>query len=206
MDPSYYDDSLQRLLEPEERVLWQGKPEKSAYVWQQFPQSLFGVFFFGFAIFWEVNAWRQVPMEGSGGVGWLFRLFGLPFLIVGFYITFGHFFLRAWEWRHVNYVLTNRRMLTTAGLLSTHHASLFLDAITSVDLEQTFLDRGRGTWNVTVDAPTMPDYPSVRARRGFSGYPRTFGFHGIKEGEEVLRLLQEARTAARRSASAREGE
>ncbi len=190
------DDAIQSLLEPDERVLWQGKPDRGAYVWQQYPLFIFGLFWFGFAIFWNVGVWRSVPLHGNGGGGYVFRLFGLPFLVIGLYITFGQLVHRAWEWPRVNYVLTNRRMLVTSGLFSRRQSSLYLDTISSVDLQESFLDRRRGTSSLAVASPNVTYSSSGPGRRGYA-YPRVSGFLAARDGGEVLRLTQQARAEAR---------
>jgi hypothetical protein len=64
----------------------------------------FSLLWGGFAISWNADVWTaNTPLE--------FRLFGLPFLIAGVYVTVGRFVLDAWIRSRLRYVLTDRRVL-----------------------------------------------------------------------------------------------
>jgi hypothetical protein len=193
MQPDEYrqhEEKLRRVLQPGETVLWQGKPQRRAYIWQNYPMFIFGLFWFGFAIFWNAGVWLDMPTEGPEGIGIVFRLFGLPFLIIGFYITFGQLLHRAWEWPKVEYLLTNKRLVILSGLFSLRQVSKFLDAISSVDMKTGLLDRGHGTGTIVIDAGTYA--------YGWSGQWAGFRFLAISDPEEVLRLIQQAREQARK--------
>ena len=64
-------------LEPDEYVVWQGKPEKGNYFRQEdIFRVPFGLFFFGFAVVWAA-------MASQADVG--FSLFASPFMAAGLY-------------------------------------------------------------------------------------------------------------------------
>lgn len=58
----------------------------------------------GFALFWNVGVWSaDAPIP--------FRLFGLPFLAIGVYVTVGRFWLDVRAMKSVRYFVTDRRVL-----------------------------------------------------------------------------------------------
>ena len=96
-------------LLPAERLLWAGRPRRgirlSAAAAFLVPFSLL---WGGFAIFWNVMVWAM-------DAPFFFRLFGLPFLVVGLYLIFGRFLHDAWVRGRTLYAVTNRRVLILRG-------------------------------------------------------------------------------------------
>ena len=96
----------QQLLAPDEEVTWSGRPDPARCALREVPKLLFGMFFFGFAVFWTV-------MAASAG---LFALFGIPFLVIGALIVSSP--IRAYfRAMRTYYAITNKRVviLTLGG-------------------------------------------------------------------------------------------
>ncbi|MGB1234415.1 MAG: hypothetical protein ACPG5U_01625 [Planktomarina sp.] len=97
---------LSRYLAKGERLLWQGKPDSSVLVTG--PQDIvlipFSLAWGGFALFWNISVWNM-------GAPFFFKIFGLPFLIVGAYMVFGRFFFSAYKRKDTQYAITNIRAL-----------------------------------------------------------------------------------------------
>ena len=94
-------------LEPDEYVVWQGKPEKGNYFRQEdIFRVPFGLFFFGFSVVWA-------SMASQADVG--FSLFALPFMIVGLYISVGIIIHRAILLSKTEYAITNRKLIRISG-------------------------------------------------------------------------------------------
>lgn len=108
------DSGWAPYLEPGERIVWQGRPAAGIRLTAAgLAQSAFGLFFFGFSVFWitaAASGASQAADKGNGAFG-LFPLFGVPFVAVGFYLLIGHWFWDAWQRRHSRYALTNRRAI-----------------------------------------------------------------------------------------------
>jgi hypothetical protein len=91
-----------------ERVLWTGRPDANRLVTVR---DIFLIPFLGlwglFATIWEVavvfGAW------GGGARG--FALFGLPFFVIGQYVSWGRFVYKRWVRRTTVYALTDKRVL-----------------------------------------------------------------------------------------------
>ncbi len=104
------------ILDDGEEIAWQGRPDK-AIIWADMLsfESLFGIFFGGFALFWIAGASAmiggQASFGGNSGIGAVFTffpLFGLPFLAIGLYMVVGRIFWDAHRRGRTWYTLTDR--------------------------------------------------------------------------------------------------
>lgn len=103
------------LLDPGERVLWQGRPMQGiSFAPVQPMQIVMGLFFMGFSTFWMIMA-SSIVGKMSGPVG-IFPLFGLIFFGIGAYNAFGYAFWRAFVRSRSTYTLTTRRAFIARDL------------------------------------------------------------------------------------------
>jgi len=86
-----------------EPMLWAGRPD-SGVLFGRGDLLLvpFTVLWGGFAVFWNVMAWR-------GHAPVFFRLWGIPFLLAGLYVIVGRFFVKRNRKRRLEYALTSTR-------------------------------------------------------------------------------------------------
>ena len=88
-----------------EHVTWTGRPARG---FRLYANDIFLVPFSlmwgGFAVFWELS------VLGQGGPSF-FSAWGVPFVVIGFYIVFGRFVVDAWIRGRTVYALTNQRAL-----------------------------------------------------------------------------------------------
>ena len=115
----YTDESqfYRSYLSAGEAVLWRGAPEKGhLFNGADVFTSFFGLFFLGFSLFWEWNAFKT---------GILFMMFwGIPFVAVGAYLVFGRFIHTAYLRNKTFYIITNQRLLIKKGRnISIYHAN-----------------------------------------------------------------------------------
>jgi hypothetical protein len=90
---------------PGETIVWSGTPARGIRFQSTDGFVIpFSILWAGFAVFWEVEVLRI----GAPG---FFPLFGVPFLVIGAYITVGRFFVDAYRRSHSRYFLTNCRAL-----------------------------------------------------------------------------------------------
>ena len=94
------------VLANDERVLWTGQPTTDTFVLTGRDAFVvpFSMVWGGFVLVWNVAVWTL-------GAPLLFRLWGLPFLVVGLYITVGRFLHNAYERRNTLYLLTTHRAI-----------------------------------------------------------------------------------------------
>jgi hypothetical protein len=88
-----------------ERLIWTGRPKQGLTVTaREIPEILFSLAWFGFTIYWEVKA-------VSHGAPWTMQLFGVPFVLIGFYFVIGRRWFDAWLRGSTHYAITDRRIL-----------------------------------------------------------------------------------------------
>ena len=92
-----------------ERVAWEGRPY-SGLVLRPIEAFLipFSLLWGGFAVFWNASVWTT-------GADLSFKLFGLPFLIAGLYVTVGRFLVDMRIRKTTAYFVTNKRVLIARG-------------------------------------------------------------------------------------------
>ncbi len=92
-------------LTTDEYVIWKGKPVKGhLFSLQDIFLIPFSLIWGGFAIFWELMVIvADAPL--------FFRLWGLPFVVIGLYMIAGRFFLQAHIRKYTRYAVTNKRIL-----------------------------------------------------------------------------------------------
>lgn len=125
---------IQRELAPGERVLWEGRPLGGVrFVPQDFLQFLFGLFFFGFSLFWMYGASGAMAKSNSGP-GTIFPLFGVPFVLMGFYFVCGRFLFEAFQRKYTEYAVTNQRAIIRSGILNKTTRSIDYRKIANIRL------------------------------------------------------------------------
>ena len=105
MDNDNINSWLKAYLNPDEYVLWSGKPGKGKLLNKRDIFLIpFSIVWFGFAVFWEASVFlTDAPF--------LFKLWGIPFILVGLYITVGRFFLNSYIRKRTTYVITNKKVI-----------------------------------------------------------------------------------------------
>lgn len=121
-------------LLPAERLLWAGRPARGIRLSAADAFLVpFSLLWGGFAIFWNFMVWAM-------DAPFFFRLFGLPFLVVGLYLIFGRFLHDAWIRGRTLSAVTNQRVLILRGGQLTGRD---IGRLTTLEIEQR--RGGRGT-------------------------------------------------------------
>ncbi|SIO17674.1 hypothetical protein [Vannielia litorea] len=171
------------LLDDDEEILWQGRPAGGIVVrGSDLFESLFGLFFAGFAVFWISMASSMGAPRNGPGIFALFPLFGLPFLAVGLYLAFGKFFWRAHVRRNTNYTLTNKRGFIATDVFNNRKLRSYA-LQDGLELEQTA--RGDTLWFAT-------ELVTTRGKNGTRTYRKKIGFELIEGGPRVMGLARKA--------------
>ena len=169
------------ILDADESILWQGAPDSKIRFTGNLGQSLFGLFFGGFALFW-MGAAAMLGRE-TGIIGMVFPLFGLPFLLVGLYMVFGRFLWGAYVRRGTFYTLTNKRAyIATSTRGKRKLASYEIHREAPLELIQGPPDS------------VYFNQPSARSQKG--AVPQKIGFEYIDDGRRVLSLLRQIQKEA----------
>jgi len=180
------DDELGRRLDPDERLLWSGRPAQGLLLR---PSDLFiipfSLLWCGFAIFWETSVAR---MNAPG----FFLLWGGMFVAIGLYFVVGRFFVDAFQRARTTYAVTDRRVLILSGLWARSARTLALEGLGEIDLRE----RRDGSATLTFGRDPVGGW--TWGGNGWPGSRRTAApaFEGIADGAAVLRLIQDARRKA----------
>jgi len=131
IDPEL-DAILRREMMTGERILWRGQPNPHK-LYAAFGLWLFAIPWTVFALFWEsmtlMMLWgggTKTPAAITWSFGIVFPLFGLPFIVIGFYMLATPFKAIAKAKRTI-FALTDRRVLSVTAGKSRESASVMLD-------------------------------------------------------------------------------
>jgi hypothetical protein len=176
---------IQQDLEAGEKLLWTGLPRRGLMLRGiDFFAIPFSLLWCGFAIVWET-------MTFTTGAPLLFRLWGVPFVLVGLYIVFGRFIVDAKSRARTVYAVTDRRVLIVSGLFRKNIQSLFLRGLAEMNLSEDHAGRGTITFGRT-------GFPQIMMIRGWPGTGTSLppAFEGIDHAAQVLDIIRKAHNAA----------
>ena len=169
-------------LERGERQLWAGVP-RQGIVFR--PADVFVIPFTllwaGFAVFWESSVLR------TGAPGF-FALWGIPFVLVGIYITIGRFFFDAARRRKTTYGLTSSRIIIAAGRTT---KSLSLATLSEVSLTE----RADGSGTITFGPTNLQQ--TMYSGMGWPGIQQVPAFELIADAKAVSQMIRQAQQATR---------
>lgn len=124
-----------RLLDGE-KILWLGRPGQGLlFTGRDCFLIPFSLLWCGFVIFWETMVVR------SNAPGF-FKLWGVPFILAGLYLTVGRFAVDAWLRGKTRYALTSRRILIARSGAFGKVTSVSLDRLPEVQLTERADSRG----------------------------------------------------------------
>jgi hypothetical protein len=182
--PPDIEARLRRELQPGERLVWSGQPLTKRIALTTLPIVLFGIPFTAFAVFWMSMA-LGMGMGGMGGprvpgfFGWIFPLFGVPFVLVGVGMLTAPIWM-IWRSKRTCYAITDRRAIVQgAG---------FGGAIETRSFEPAALDNIRRIEYPAGDGDLVFE-ETITDREGQRGRTR-IGFVGIAEVRTVEDLLR----------------
>jgi len=173
-------DGWDGILAPDERILWQGRPDGGFRITGvHVALGLFGMVFAGFAALWMALAAQ------AGGIFWVFGLIhftvGLGIALAG---PFGGMFVRRRTW----YTLTNRRAFIATDLPVSGRT--LRDYPITPDTKVTFAEGALSSIRfATLSGPVDLSPPRHRPRRI---YTSRIGFDQIAGGRHVLALFRQA--------------
>ena len=121
---------IQQQLSPGERLLWSGQP-RAGVVFRSadFFMIPFSLMWGGFAIYWEAMA---VTSDGP----FFFKLWGIPFVLIGLYMIVGRFFWDSFARGRTFYGLSDQRVIIVATATGTKVTSLPLRGLPQITLSE----------------------------------------------------------------------
>ena len=178
--------TLARTLERGERLLWWGMPSQGVLFRKNDRMLIpFSIMWTGFAVFWETSV-----VTSDGPV--LFKLWGIPFVLIGMYILLGRFIHDAWRRRQIVYAVTSKRVLIATP---SKMQSIELSSCNSIQFEET--KAGKGTL-------VFGQEPNPFERKDFgawTGTPTVPTFEAIGDVRRVFELIRQAQKRGKAAVS-----
>jgi hypothetical protein len=187
-------DQLTSYLMPGEKVIWWGQPRQGFLLTGRDVILIpFSLLWGGFALFWETTVVQS-------GAPFFFRIWGVPFVLIGLYMILGRFVTDAWIRRNMLYALTNRRVLIARQNPTFKFTALNIDQLPSAELEEG--RDGRGT--IRFGASSLFSIFGAGSRAGFGiwspALDPTPQLLGIEDARNVFNQIQKL-AASRNSAA-----
>jgi len=153
------ENELKQSLSSNEKLVWSGKP-KTGIVFRSTDIFLipFSFLWAGFALFWESTVIiHDAPI--------LFKLWGIPFILVGLYVTIGRFFLDAKKRAGTTYGITANRIIIMSGIFNKEIKSLNIKTLSDITIIEKSDRSGTITFGPTDFRATMMegfDWPGAK--------------------------------------------
>ena len=182
--PELPEQILSSRLGQKEKLLWYGRPRQGIFLRPKDAYLIpFSLMWGGFAIFWEYGV-------VTSNAPFFFRLWGIPFVLVGLYLIAGRFFVDAKQRSKTYYGLTNERIVIVSGIVSANVKSLQLRTLSDVSLAEGADGSGTITFG-----PTAPWWSGGN---GWPGTSRNFSpaFESIAGAREVFERIRLAQKEA----------
>lgn len=182
-------EALEVEREPGEQILWTGQPDPLRSVGAEWGMFLFAIPWTAFALFWEsmaVGVSFSPKMASAQPMGWVFVLFGLPFIGVGVAMLASPFAAMA-RARQTVYAVTDRRILFLTKKGKGRESRCVVPSYVG-DLQRT--ERGDGSGDLAV-APS-----GSRSDNGtiLNSPSKLVGIPNVREVERIIRAVFFAET------------
>jgi hypothetical protein len=182
------ESALRAQLGHDEHLIWSGQPRLGVRFG---PGDLvmvpFSLMWGGFAIFWEWMALRSTAP-------WFFKLWGVPFVLVGLYLIVGRFFWDAYQRRRTYYGVTDQRVLIVNQGRRSKVKSLGLATLGEITLSTSNDGTGSLQFGSSPSGSMSwwagAGWPGVQAGPTFESIP------GAKRVEDMIRQAQRAMQGA----------
>jgi hypothetical protein len=172
--------SSQLALDRGERKLWAGVPRQGIVLRAGDAFLIpFSLLWGGFAVFWEASVVRT-------GASLFFMLWGIPFVLMGAYITVGRFWVDAWRRARTTYAVTSDRIIISSGGIAPTSKSLNLRTLSDVTLQE----RPDGTGTITFGA--APAFAGMFGGSSWPGVSPVPSFEMIPDARRVYAVVRDA--------------
>ncbi len=177
------------LLASDEEILWQGQPQ-GRIIWRDAlsMQSVMGLAFGGFAIFWIIGARGSSP-EDDAVFAFVFPLLGIPFVLIGLWLAVGRLVWDAAMRAGTHYTLTNHHAYIARHMLGRRS----LESWPLAEMDGITLDDGH-PGSVLFDVSAELRRERMRpnpVRPPFVTKRPVLGFRQIDDPRRVHRLITE---------------
>ena len=175
---------LKKELINDEEILWSGQGDsKKLFTTGDAFMIPFSLMWGGFAFFWETSVlMMDAPL--------LFKIWGIPFVLIGLYMIFGRFFYKKLKKEKTLYAITNKRIFIIETLIKLNITSEFIKNLPAINKSVNKkgignIIFGTGSFGVGMYANSGLDvFGNIR-----NGIP--IGFYDIPNVESVYKKIIE---------------
>ena len=137
------DSRLKRMLDKNEKVIYQGKPDKKCFIFEGifYPSMPFALLW-GFMDFFFINAIFS-PENSVSGENGFYLLTALLFMIhlFPFWVYLGGVLFVLNKYKNAYYVVTDKAVYLSKGIFSKHYSTTPYTEISNVELHRGFFDK-----------------------------------------------------------------
>lgn len=153
-----------KVLNQDERVIWQGQPQYLPYILSSIPAMIFGLIWTsvsGFILFTFINSHL-----GQGSI--FFELFIGLFVFFGLYMLIGVPIYNALVYKNIWYTITDKRLIMQKGLVGRDFDFVDFDKVESASVNVDLSDKifGKNSGDIMIFANRLV---YVAGREGSSG-------------------------------------
>ena len=128
------------ILNKDEKLLWQGKPNKKAYIlasiFGMFPFALIWLLFDGFAIYMVATNMEGMPKEAL-----IFIIVFFAFHLMPVWIWLSKIITASREYKNLEYAFTTKRIIIKSGIIGIDFQNIYYSEIESVNLKVGLVDK-----------------------------------------------------------------
>jgi hypothetical protein len=117
-------------------------------------------------------------------------LWGIPFIVVGLYITIGRFWIDARRRARTTYAVTSERIIINSGTFTRTSKSLNLRTLSDVTLQEGADGRG------TITFGPAPPFAAMYAGMSWPGVAQIPAFEMIPDARRVYGIIRDAQRAS----------
>ncbi|MYN00887.1 PH domain-containing protein [Pseudoduganella sp. DS3] len=167
-----------------ERTLWRGRPRQGLMLrGADILMIPFSLVWGGFALYWQYSV-------VSADAPLLFRVWGIPFVLVGLHMIAGRFFVDAWQRANTDYELNSENIIIRSGIFRRREQVLALRELADFSLTEN----GKGEGTITFGVSAAGDnFSGLASWPGVEGVPR---FDSIANARKVYQIIRNAHYAA----------
>lgn len=145
-------------LLPGEYALWEGAPPKGViFRSADIFMIPFSLMWWGFALFWEVTVLSMMGSSDDPMINF-FPLWGLIFVVIGFYFAIGRFIADAYVRDRTRYFLTNKRAIIATDVLGPKVKSYSITPASEIN----FIEHSNQTGSIAFGLPEKTSRPDLR--------------------------------------------
>ena len=175
------EQRIARELTSGEHLLWSGRPRQGLFFRANDAFMIpFSLLWCGFALFWEGTVL-------TSDAPWFFKLWGIPFVLVGLYMVFGRFVVDIRQRRFTVYGVTSSRVIIVTKLLTESVQSIRLHGLSDISLSE----KADGSGNVVL-GPTSISNAFAASGWSRSGQNPSPTLEGIPQARVVHDLIRHA--------------